>query len=515
MFGWSPFHSLRARLIASYAFVIFLSLFLAGSAFIYLLRTYQTEARLNQFAGLVTPIAGQVWTLERQGSTPAQMSDLLREQATEMKVRILLLDSSQRVVVDTAEDSSLTNQEVSLPPKQDEHFRGSVRSGLYTTSAGQRIRVLWLPPPSRPRSPALDRLIPRSPQLSVALAVQPDDLATAWLELAPHLAGAALTSLVISTAVALFISRSITRPISQVTVAAEAMARGNYDHRIPAAGADEVGRLAATFNAMARDVGNSHRMLRDFLANVSHDLRTPLTSIQGFSQAMLEGTIQTSEEYKQAAQIINDDSARMRHLVEDLLYLSKIESGQVNMERRKLDLADLLRSCTRRFAWQAEQSNIRLNVDITSAAEVEGDGHYLEQVFANLLDNALRHTPVDGEVTVRAWMDQPPTVDGWAPELPRLDAPRVVYVAVQNSGSHIAPQDLSRIFERFFQVDRSRSKTASGSGLGLAIVREIVQSHRGAVAARSQAEKGTEFLVMLPAPGPSPQQRRSYISWQT
>src|SRR3990170_1786349 len=140
MFGWNPFHSLHARLIASYAFVIFLSLFLAGSAFIYLLRTYQTEARLNQFAGLVLPIAAQVWTLERQGSTHAQMGDLLREQATEMKVRILLLDSTQRVVVDTADSSSLSNQELVLPASQEARFQGGVRSGIYTTDAGQRIR---------------------------------------------------------------------------------------------------------------------------------------------------------------------------------------------------------------------------------------------------------------------------------------------------------------------------------------------------------------------------------------
>ena len=324
-----------------------------------------------------------------------------------------------------------------------------------------------------------------------------------------------LVTTVISTLVALLISRSITGPISQVTVAAEEMARGNYDHHIPTGGNDEVGRLAATFNVMARDVGNSHRLLRDFLANVSHDLRTPLTSIQGFSQAMLEGTIQTPEEYADAAQIINDESARMRRLVEDLLYLSKIESGQVNMERLALDLSDLLRSCTRRFTWLAEQNGLRLSVDVSGAARVSGDGHYLEQVFANLLDNAMRHTPTNGEITVRAWMDRSPTVDGWSPSIPRLNAPHVTYVAVHNSGSSIAPEDLPRIFERFFQVDRSRSKAANGSGLGLAIVREIVQAHGGAVAVRSQVGEGTEFLVVLPAPDPSLQQRRSYASWQT
>lgn len=517
MFGWNPFHSLRARLIASYAFVIFLSLFLAGSAFIYLLRTYQTEARLNQFAGLMLPLSAQVWTLERQGSTPAQMSELLQEQATEMKVRILLLDPTQRVVVDTADNSSLANEEIDLPVTQEARFQGGVRTGVYTTDAGQHIRVLWMSPPPRPRGPIGDRFASRLPQLSVVLAVQPEDLAAAWLELAPHLAGAALASVVISTLVALFISRSITGPISQVTVAAEEMARGNYDHRIPSAGSDEVGRLAATFNAMARDVGNSHRMLRDFLANVSHDLRTPLTSIQGFSQAMLEGTIQTPEEHADAAQIINEESARMRRLVEDLLYLSKIESGQVNMERQTLDVSELLHSCTRRLTWLAEQNGVRLSVDIPTAANVEGDGHYLEQVFANLLDNAVRHTPTNGEITVRAWMDHPPVADGWAPGIPRLNSRHVTYVAVRNTGSSIAAEDLPRIFERFFQVDRSRSKASNGSGLGLAIVREIVQAHAGAVAVRSQAGEGTEFLVMLPAPEPSPPpaQRRTYASWQT
>jgi two-component system sensor histidine kinase ResE len=261
------------------------------------------------------------------------------------------------------------------------------------------------------------------------------------------------------------------------------MARGRYDQSIPVRRRDEVGRLANAFNAMAQQVSSSDRTMRDFLANVSHELKTPLTSIQGFSQALIDGTIEGDESRQHAAGIINEESNAMRRLVDDLLTLSKIESGQIAMGDEVVDVDKLLRDAMRRTEWQAEVKSVQVELEAPRVATVRGDPHWLGQVFTNLLDNALKHTPNGGRVTLR---------------LEAQEHRAETLVIVHNSGSYIPPQDLPRVFERFFQVDRSRSSRQHGSGLGLAIVREIVQAHGGQVGATSDRALGTTFTVRLP-----------------
>ena len=173
----------------------------------------------------------------------------------------------------------------------------------------------------------------------------------------------------------------------------------------------------------------------------------------------------------------------MRVLVEDLLTLSKIESGQIEMGDELVDLDRLLREAARRTEWQAEAANVEIAIDSRPGALVRGDSHWLAQVFSNLLDNAVRHTPAGGRVSARSHARAEPLE---------------VTVTIHNTGSYIPREDLPRVFERFFQVDRSRSPRAGGSGLGLAIVREIVQAHGGSVEAASDAVSGTTFSVRLP-----------------
>jgi two-component system sensor histidine kinase ResE len=242
-----------------------------------------------------------------------------------------------------------------------------------------------------------------------------------------------------------------------------------------------VGRLAQAFNVMAREVGHSHQMMRDLLANVSHELKTPLTSIQGFSQAMEEGAITSPEEFREAGRIINEETQRMRSLVDDLIDLSRLESGQAVMQHGVVDLAGVLESCWRRFERQAKERKVDLRLEPEPLPSLDGDERRLEQVFANLIDNAVRHTPDGGHVTVRA-----AARNGH------------VRVAVRNSGSYIPPADLERVFERFYQLDRNRTRTSGGAGLGLAIAKEVVQAHRGEISASSNRDQGTEFIVTLP-----------------
>jgi signal transduction histidine kinase len=225
-------------------------------------------------------------------------------------------------------------------------------------------------------------------------------------------------------------------------------------------------------------------MMKDLLANVSHELKTPLTSIQGYSQAILDGAVTSEEDFKESSRIINEESNRMRALVDDLLLLSQLESGQVAMQHAHVDLAALLERTLERFQWALRDAGIQYGLHCANVPRVHGDERRLEQVFSNLIENAVRHTPPGGTVTVTAAS----LADG------------SVQASVHNTGSFIPPEDLPRVFERFFQVDRARARKGGSSGLGLSIVSEIVEAHGGRVRAESTARYGTKFIVTLPNP---------------
>lgn len=484
------FRSLRSKLIAAFAFIIFLSLFLAGSAFVLLIRDYQTQLALNQLADLALPVSFQVSVLERAGADTTQIRRFLEEQASEVSVRMLLVDPQGKVLEDTGD--TLQGRDLHIKGGRELIRSGTTYWGTIRQPDGQVL--YFVAPGARVPRPTFERFVVRPPGYGVVLAVPQANVSAGLWRLAPMLSAAAAVSLLVSIGVAVLLARSIAGPIAQVTRASDQMARGNYDQYIEARGDDEVGRLARTFNRMARQVALSHGTLRDFLANVSHELRTPLTSIQGFSQAMSDGTISSPEDYAEAGRIITEEADRMRRLVDDLLELSRLESGQAQLERRALNLADLIRASLRRVERWAEERSVELRLEAAELPLVEGDDHRLEQVFGNLLDNALRHTPTGGSVTVRGVVEE--AEPGPAGE--RLSGSEVwVRVDVQNTGSYIPPEDLHRVFERFYQVDKARAK--EGSGLGLSIVREIVQAHGGSVEAASSVEDGTTFAVRLPA----------------
>jgi two-component system OmpR family sensor kinase len=470
---------LRSKLIAAFAFIIFVCLFSAGTAFVLFLRNHETEMARERVGRLAQPLADRVTYLEWVGVTPDQMKESLVDYANNMDVRVLIVDkATSRVVIDTSdrlegqtlEDlqrSDVGTEKVGPIWVWQIHFRG----------AGENL-VLFTP---LERVPATEA--PSASLLSryqTVVAVPEEDITSAWLDVLPQLGVAGSISLGISVVVAFLLSRSISGPLRQITRASEAMARGKYDQQIDVRGRDEVGRLASSFNSMAREVDRSQSTLRQFLADASHELRTPLTSIQGFSQAMAEGTIDTPEGLAESARIINDEAQRMRGLVDDLLELSRIEGGQAAMQKEPLDLADLLRTTVERFERRAQEKSLDLQVEVPELPSMEGDVRRLEQALANLVDNAVRHTPRDGTVAVRAQV---------------VDA--TVRVAVQNSGSLIPAEDLPHLFERFYQVENSGGKEGH-SGLGLAIASEVVHAHGGTITAKSSKEEGTEFTVTLP-----------------
>jgi signal transduction histidine kinase len=469
--------SLRARLILSFGVLIFVSLFAAGTATIYLLKEGNERAALERVGLLAEPVAVNAALLEARGASASQIQQTLEEM---YGVRILVVDRDATVVGDTGQTlrgqqiAALQRQGVPARNLEDRYRVQRYRSGpenllIFSGNTGPEVGLLV------PGGVAL-------PRFQAAVVVDESAVRQAWQDLLPRLFLAGGVSFLASVVVASLLARSITRPLRQITAASEEIAQGRYEQQIPSYGGEEVGRLAAAFNEMARQVSRSHRTLRDFIANASHELKTPLTSIQGFSQAMVDGTLTSEEDFAEAGRIINEEAVRMRGLVEDLLYLSQAEAGQVVLHFDSIDTQELMNETRERFRRRAEQANVRLVLQPAETAAVKADPRRLEQALANIVDNALRHTPAGGTVSMNA-----ATANGH------------VTLAVHNTGSYIAPEVMPRVFDRFFQVDPVRSRANGNTGLGLAITKEIVEAHGGSIAVRSSEPDGTEFVISLPA----------------
>lgn len=294
---------------------------------------------------------------------------------------------------------------------------------------------------------------------------------------------ASLIGLLLSLVVSLLLARGLTRPLLALEGAADKVARGDFSQRVPVQTEDELGRVAASFNAMAERLGELERERRDLYASVSHELRTPVTSIKGFAQA-LEDNVGGPDERRRHVAIILEEASRLERLVNDLFQLARLEAGQVKFEWRALDLASLSAGVAGKYEPQARAAGVTLTADTSGAGPglpVRGDPDRLTQVLSNLLDNALRFTPDGGRVAVRCGREG-----------------KRATVAVGDSGPGIPPEDLERVFDRFYTVDRSRARNKGGTGLGLAIAKEIIQAHGGQIWAGRAPEGGALLTFALP-----------------
>ena len=460
----------------------------------FLLRENQQDDAREQYGRLAEPLTFGLAALAAEGGDLDDLRAFVDQRSLEYGARILLLDQEQVVIHDTdaTDDDGLEGRYVLA-------FEGS---DVRTTSRAA-CRYEWAQFNSF-GAEAHDVLVVGTARLTRSSpapqyqAVIADP--TAGARRRPGSSSCrgccsrARSRSTVSFIVSYFISRSISGRCARITAASKQMAQGNYDVYIPIKGEDEVGKLSEAFNQMAQQVSTSQRTMKDLLANVSHELKTPLTSIQGFSQAILDDVVTEEQDIKDYSRLVYEEAQRMRGLVDDLLLLSQIESGQVLMEHRRVDMAQLLEHSMERFQWSIKEAGIESGVYLERLPDVIGDSRRLEQVFSNLLQNAVRHTPQGGLIAISA-----KTIAGGH-----------VSISVHNTGSYIPKEDIARVFERFFQVDRARTRKGGSSGLGLSIVNEIVEAHGGTVRAVSSEERGTEFIVVLPnANSPEARARRA------
>jgi signal transduction histidine kinase len=300
-------------------------------------------------------------------------------------------------------------------------------------------------------------------------------------DLLPPLMRAGAAAIFLALILAYLISRWITTPLSTISRAADKVASGIHS-RVPVQGPEEVQVLAEAFNTMTDRVKASQESQKEFIANVSHELKTPLTSIRGFAQAISDGTAGDPDDLSKAAEVIRTEAGRMHRLVLDLLDLARFDAGILEMDWSQVNIGALLRHVVDKFSLQAAEKEIVLVFEQMSLSDVMGDEDRLIQVFTNLVDNALKHTSEGGKITISAFQNG-----------------SEINVWVKDSGRGIPGGEIDRIFERFYQVDKSRSGGQNrGTGLGLPIAREIVRTHGGEIEVESQPGQGTTFMVKIP-----------------
>jgi signal transduction histidine kinase len=480
--------SLRARLLVSYLLVVVVFLAVIVFASIALLRENPVQRRLlSQRLEIEASVMALFSRRAIQtGTPPAQLIDrLLRERDASGETRFLFVDGATGAVLADSR-AELTGQNLF-------ELSGGRPEGVLLEGAFDWQGQAWTYA-ARPLA-----LGERRGTLAVAAAVSAqtsllrDPVFRSMIE--PILVAAAI-ALLVAAILAVVVARSIAGPIQHVAAAANAITAGDARRTAPIEGPLEVRELAARFNVMAARAHASQQSQRDFLANVSHELKTPLTSIRGFAQAIADGAAGDAESIRRSASIIQEEAERMQRMVDELLDLARIETGQLAMRRAPLPLRDVLRGCVERQMLRAQKAGVSLSIDAPDdLPAIQGDGDRLAQVFTNLLDNALKHTPGSGRVSISARV-----MTGSSVARRGKPWPGAIEVSVTDTGPGLPPEHLSRIFERFYQVDKSRARSASGGslGLGLAIAKEIVTAHGGSIHAESMTGLGAKFVVRLP-----------------
>lgn len=264
------------------------------------------------------------------------------------------------------------------------------------------------------------------------------------------------------------------------------IAQGDLNTRVQIPSNDEIGSLAKAINDLAVDLQRYRDTRREFFANISHELRTPMTYLEGYAKVLRDGLYETEEEKQKYLDIIHQESIRLTHMIHDLFELSKMEEGKIILHMEWIDLTEVMDHVIQKVKPKAKSKGLDIRVEQPDRLPlVYADGLRMGQVFMNLLDNAIRYTETG---TIQVQLRQEPSH---------------VVTIVEDSGIGIPPEELPSIFERFYRVEKSRSREHGGTGLGLAIVKQLVDMQGGTIQVSSVLGKGTRFEITLPIGGDS------------
>jgi signal transduction histidine kinase len=451
--------SIGSRLFLSYLAVVVVGLAVAAITISGLLLRYENDQTRVHLQELSAPFLTAIQTGVRAGQQPREIVDALTEQAHAADARLLITTAQRRVVIDS--DGKLIN--VVLPQPVNANF------GEFTEGSEQWIYVRQ----------QLARAVTGAGGLGFIVVARPRAVFTDTLRsLLPSLAISGMVALGFALLVAALLSRTITRPLSELVGGVRRFAAGDYGTRVPLAGPSEIAEMGTAFNEMASEIQRSRGSEQAFLADISHELRTPLTSIQGFAQAIVEGEAR-GDAVSHVAEIIHREARRLVRMVEGLLQVARLESGAQVMTREEVAPSRLLEGAVAALEVQAKEAGVTFEVTGAEALpSVRGDPDKLAQLFLNVLDNAVKHSPRGSTVHVLGNRD-----DG------------AVVVRVRDAGSGLPQGAQARLFQRFY---RGENAQRDGAGLGLAIAHAIAQAHGGTIRASNVEGGGAEFAVRLP-----------------
>ena len=291
---------------------------------------------------------------------------------------------------------------------------------------------------------------------------------------------AAIVAMLVALGIGFLVSMMVTRPMRQLSLSARRIAEGDLSQRVKGTGDDEIGEVALAFNSMAAQLEKKEKSRKQLLADIAHELRNPLSIVQGNLEAWLDGVITPTP--NQIASVY-DETVLLNRLITDLRELSLAEAGQLKLHLEQSDLKELIEAETTAFQARCREKGVNLDTEINEdLPRVNIDRDRIKQVLHNLLENALRYTPSGGSVSVKAGKGN----DG------------LVSVAVKDTGSGIDPADLPYVFDHFYRADKSRQRSYGNTGIGLALVRNYVELHGGSVKVESEPGKGSTFYFTLP-----------------
>jgi signal transduction histidine kinase len=495
------FSSLRQRLLFSHLVVILLAMGLVALTLLSFLENYflrSTEDSLvaqarftvqtlipnaltagpqvvaqSPLSNAIQQQAGNL-NLQTTPLTPTTVLDLSRLAATSLQLgtqldtRVRLLNLEGAVLVDSATPEMISDVQNDQLVQRALH--GEYASRIDTTSEVPTVAV------------AMPVLVDGQPIGVAYLSQSLRDVLTVLNDLRARLLLSTLIALALSAFVGWWLSRRITRPVQQLTTAAEGVAEGQFDQAVQVHSRDELGRLSHTFNDMTTRLQAARQMQVDFVADVSHELRTPLTSIKGTIETLRDGAVNDLEVRDRFLETVEAETDRLIRLVNDLLVLSRADSAALNLSRKPTDVGQLVRALADRLAEQAQALDLTIRVQIDpNVPAAWADADRLEQVLRNLLDNAIKFSRPGGSITLRV----------------SATPDRLVLVQVCDEGLGIPAAELPRVGQRFYRADRARAR--GGHGLGLAIAQSLIRAHGGELWLESEEGVGTTASFTLPS----------------
>jgi two-component system OmpR family sensor kinase len=290
---------------------------------------------------------------------------------------------------------------------------------------------------------------------------------------------AGLLGILVAIALGGLFTRHIVAPVGEIAAAARRVAAGDFEQRVKAGGPSELSELGQSFNSMAKTLKNDRELRQNMIADIAHELRTPLSVLQANIEAMQDGVLERDHENLES---LHQETVTLSRLIDDLRTLSLAESGQLRFNFQPVNMNDLASKVVEGMQTQFASKKVSLAFESTDLeGPLTADAARIEQVLRNLLTNALHYTPEGGRVTVKMLHDD-----------------HGLTTSVVDTGMGIPPADLARVFDRFYRVDRSRSRSTGGTGLGLAIVKQLVEAHKGRIWATSEVGKGSTFSFSIP-----------------